>query len=214
MESTLKELIAIYPKAQYWLQLSAVYSELGKAEKELSVLETAYDQSLLKNESQIISLAQAMLALDVPYKSAQIIIDGMKSKTVKENGKNLSLLGDAFMIAKEYDQAIEIMGQAANLTQQGKDFYKLAQIYTERQEWLPALKSVNSALVDEQLNNVEDALVLKGLILFNLNDLDEAKKIFIQAKEFENSKESANQWLAYINGESKRQQYMAQQTSL
>ncbi len=214
MERTLKELITLYPKSQYWLQLSAVYNELGKPEKELSVLQTAYDQSLLSNESQVISLAQAMLALDVPYQSAQIIIDGMKSKTVEENGKNLSLLGDAFMIAKEYDQAIKVMGQAANLTQRGKDFYKLAQIYTERQDWEAALKNVTSALVDEQFNNVEDALVLKGLILFNLNDLHEAKKVFTQAKEFEGSRKSANQWLVYINGESKRREYMAQQNSL
>lgn len=214
MERTLKELITLYPKSQYWLQLSAVYNELGKPEKELSVLQTAYDQSLLSNESQVISLAQAMLALDVPYESAQIIIDGMKSNIVEENGKNLSLLGDAFMIAKEYDQAIKVMGQAASLTQQGKDFYKLAQIYTERQDWAAALKNVNSALVDEQFNNIEDALVLKGLILFNLNDLEEAKRVFTKAKEFESSKKAANQWLVYISGESKRRQYMAQQNSL
>jgi len=214
MGRTLKELITLYPKAQYWLQLSAVYNELGKPGKELSVLETAYEQSLLNNESQIISLAQAMLALDVPYKSAQIIIDGIKSKTVEENGKNLSLLGDAFMIAKEYQQAIKVMGQAANLTQQGKDFYKLAQIYTERQEWQSALKNVSSALLDEGFSHIEDALILKGLILFNLDKLGEAKKIFKEAKEFENTKKSAQQWLDYINGESQRREYMAQQNSL
>ena len=214
MGRTLKELITLYPKAQYWLQLSAVYNELGEPGKELSVLETAYEQSLLNNESQIISLAQAMLALDVPYKSAQIIIDGIKSKTVEENGKNLSLLGDAFMVAKEYQQAIKVMGQAANLTQQGKDFYKLAQIYTERQEWQPALKNVDTALLDEQFNNIEDALLLKGLILFNLNKLNEAKEVFKEVAEFEGSKKAAKQWLVYINGESQRREYMVQQNSL
>ena len=204
MERTLKELITYYPKAQYWLQLSAVYNELGEPEKELSVLETAYDQSLLKNEAQVISLAQAMLSLDVPYKSAQILINGLKSKVVKENGKNLSLLGDALMIAKEYTQAIKVMGQAADLTQLGKDFYKLAQIYTERQEWENALKQVSKALEDEAFNAIEDALVLKGLILYNLNKLDDAKAAFTQAAEFKGTQKAAKQWLTYINGEAKR----------
>jgi tetratricopeptide (TPR) repeat protein len=214
MEGTLKELITLYPKPQYWMQLSAVYNELGLPEKELSVMETAYDQSLLKNESQVVSLAQAMLALDVPYKSAQIMIDGIKNKTVKENGKNLSLLGDAFMIAKEYQQAIKVMAQAANLTQQGKDFYKLAQIYTERQEWNSALKNVSSALLDEQFSHIEDALILKGLILFNLDQLAQAKQVFEEAKEFKETQKAANQWLVYINGETKRRSYMALQTHL
>ena len=214
MERTLKELITLYPKPQYWLQLSAVYNEMGKLGKELAILETAYEQSLLDTESQVVSLAQAMLALEIPYKSAQIMIDGIENKTVQENGKNLSLLGDAFMIAREYDHAIKVMEQAASLSQQGKDFYKLAQIYSERQEWQPALKNVSSALVDEKFSHIEDALILKGLILFNLNKLAEAKQIFKEAKGFENTKKSAQQWLNYINGESQRRQYMAQQNSL
>jgi len=214
MERTLKELITLYPKPQYWLQLSAVYNEMGKPEKELAILETAYEQSLLDTESQVVSLAQAMLALDIPYKSAQIMIDGIENKTVQENGKNLSLLGDAFMIAREYDHAIKVMEQAANFSQQGKDFYKLAQIYSERQDWQPALKNVSRALLDESFSQFDDALILKGLILFNLDKLAEAKQIFKEAKEFENSKKSAQQWLNYINGESQRRQYMAQQSSL
>jgi len=214
MAHTLKNLITLYPKPQYWLQLSAVYNEMGKPENELAILETAYEQSLLDTESQVVSLAQAMLALDIPYKSAQIMIEGIENKTVQENGKNLSLLGDAFMIAKEYDHAIKVMEQAASFTQQGKDFYKLAQIYSERQDWQPALKNVSRALLDESFSQFDDALILKGLILFNLNKLAEAKQIFKKAKEFENSKKSAQQWLNYINGESQRRQYMAQQNSL
>ena len=171
------------------------------------------DRSMLNNESQVISLAQAMLALDVPYKSAQIILKGIKSKVVEESGKNLSLLGDAFMIAKEYEQAIKVMTQAASLTQQGKDFYKLAQIHTERQEWKVALKNVGEALSDENFKKFEDALILKGLILFNLNNLEQAKLVFQEAQKFDGTKKAAKQWLDYLNGESQRREYMAQQGS-
>lgn len=210
MERCLKDLIALYPKPQYWVQLSAVYNELGKPEKELSVLETAYDQALLEKESHVVSLAQAMLTLEVPYKSAQVMIKGLKDEVVKENGKNLSLLGDALMIAKEYDQAIKVMTQAAGFTQAGKDFYKLAQIHTERQEWKLALNNVKNALMDEEFKQKADAQVLKGLILFNLDDLEDAKKAFSLAKLTEKTEKSAVQWLAFIKGEEKRREYMAQ----
>ena len=211
MERCLKDLIALYPKPQYWVQLSAVYNELGNPEKELSVLETAYEQALLKKSSHVISLAQAMLSLDMPYKSAQVMLDGLKAGVIDESGKNLSLLGDALMIAKEYDQAIKVMIQAATLTQAPKDFYKLAQIHTERQEWSLALGHVSKALSYEVFKNEDQALILKGLVLFNLNKLNDASLTFDMAAQFKDTKKSAQQWLAFIEGETKRREYMAQQ---
>ena len=212
MERTLKDLITLYPKPQYWIQLGAVYNELGKPEKELSVIETAYEQGLLGKETHIISFAQAMLSQEVPYKAAQVLIKGIKAGAVEQTGKNLSLLGDALMIAKEYNEAIKVMTQAADETQAGKDFYKLAQIHTERQEWKQALENVNQALKDEGFKNQNEALILKGLVQFNLNDLDAAKATFIQAKAFSEIEKSASQWLGYIEGEQKRRNYMASGT--
>lgn len=209
MERTLKDLITLYPKPQYWIQLGAVYNELGKPEKELSVIETAYDQGLLEKETHVVSFAQAMLSQEVPYKAAQVLIKGIKSGVVEQNGKNLSLLGDALMIAKEYDEAIKVMIQAADETQAGKDFYKLAQIHTERQKWQQALKNVNQALKDENFKKQNEALILKGLVQFNLNDLDGAKATFIHAKAVPEIEKSASQWLGYIEGEQKRRNYMA-----
>ncbi len=211
MERCLKDLIGGYAKPQYWLQLSAVYDELGHPEKALSVLESAYDQALLKKPSQVISLAQAMLALDLPYKSARVMLDGLKAEVVTANASNLSLLGDALMMAKEYEQAIKIMSQAASLSQAPKDHYKLAQIHSERQEWHLALKQVSKALGHDAFKDEDQALVLKGLILFNLNKLNAASVAFEMAAQFKGSKKSAMQWLAYIEGESKRREYMAQQ---
>ncbi len=211
MERCLKDLIALYPKPQYWVQLSAIYNELGNPEKELSVLETAYEQAFLKKSSHVISLAQAMLSLDMPYKSAQVMLDGLNAGVIDNSGKNLSLLGDALMIAKEYDQAIKVMTQAATLTQAPKDFYKLAQIHTERQEWSLALGHVSKALSYEVFKNEDQALILKGLVLFNLNKLNDASLTFDMAAQFKDTKKSAKQWLAFIEGETKRREYMAQQ---
>lgn len=210
MERCLKDLIAMFPKPQYWIQLSAVYSELGKAGEELAVMETAYEQKLLQKESQVVSLAQAFLSQEVPYKAAKVLLQGIKDGLVEENGKNLSLLGDALMIAKEYDHAIKVMAQAASKTKEGKDFYKLAQIHTERQEWKQALDNVSKALSDNELKEQHSARILKGLVLFNMDELNKAKAEFEKAKAFPEAEKMANQWLSYIDGEEKRRAYMAQ----
>lgn len=209
MERCLKDLIALYPKAQYWVQLSAVFNELGKPDAELATLETAYEQKLLAKETQVVSLAQAMLSKEIPYKAAQVLLQGIKDEVVEESAKNLSLLGDALMIAKEYDQAIVVMKKAANASEKGKDFYKLAQIHTERQEWEDALKNVSKALTLGELNAEHSALILKGLILFNMERLAEAKVEFEKADKFDAAKKMSKQWLTYIASEEKRREYMA-----
>ncbi|NRA43011.1 MAG: hypothetical protein HRU21_11995 [Pseudomonadales bacterium] len=209
MERCLQDLIAHYPKAQYWVQLSAVYNELGKSGKELSVMETAYDQNMLTKESQIVSLAYAFLGQEIPYKSAQVMIKGMKDGLVEENAKNLSLLADALMLAKEYDAAIDVMSKAAKASQKGKDFFKLAQIHTERQEWNLALKNVSKALVLGELKDEGGAYILKGLILFNMKRLNSAQKEFKLAAKIDGHESVAKQWLRYIDSEQKRLAYMA-----
>ena len=205
----LQDLATLYPKAQYWVQLAAVYSELNLPLKELSALEAAHDQGLLTKEAELVNLAQALLGQEVPYKAAKILADGMKAKQIEVSAKNLSLLGDAWMIAKEYDNAIKIMTQAAKMSGEGKDFYKLAQIHTERQEWGLALDNVDAALNDETFKKEADAQVLRGLVLFNLDNLADAQGAFEAASEFDSSKKMAAQWLTYIEGERKRREYMA-----
>lgn len=88
----------------------------------------------------------------------------MKNCVVEESAKNLSLLGDALMIAKEYDQAMGVMKKAAEASNLGKDYYKLAQIHTERQEWQDALDNINRALKLGELSQKHSAYILKGLV--------------------------------------------------
>lgn len=206
----LQDLATLYPKPQYWVQLSAVYSELGLPKKELSTLESAYDQNFLTKESELISYAQALLGQEIPYKAAVVIEKGMKEERIKQNAKNFSTLGDAWMLAKEYDKAIAAMSKAAKESGNGMDYFKLAQIHTERQEWKLALDNVEQAIKAGDLKDPAQAYILKGLVLFNLDDLRYARSSFEEAHKFAGSEKMADQWLKYIEGEQKRREYMAE----
>ncbi len=206
----LQDLATLYPKGQYWVQLAAVYSELGKPMKELSTLETAYDKGLLQKENELVNLAQALLSQEVPYKAARVIEKGLKEEKIEASARNLSLLGDAWMLAKEYDKAIVVMAKAAKASGEGDDYFKLAQIHTERQEWKQALRNVNQALKDDELKNADSARILKGLVMFNMDNLDGAEKVFASVKASDPDDKVANQWLSYIKGEKQRRAYMAE----
>lgn len=205
----LQDLATLYPKSQYWVQLAAVYSELGQPKRELATLETAFEQGMLTKESELVNFAQALLGMDIPFKAAHLLETGMAKGKIKEDARNMSLLGDAWMIAKEYDKAIVAMTKAAELSQKSSDYFKLAQIHTERQEWNLALKNVNRALKDGDLKQPHTALILKGLVLFNLDDLSGAKATFAKAGKYDRAAKTAKQWINYIQGEVQRREYMA-----
>lgn len=204
----LKDLATLYPKGQYWVQLAAVYNELGQPLKELSALETAYEQNLLADERDLVNLAQALLGQEIPYKSAAVLEQGFKRGQIEKSARHYSLLGDAWMLAKEYDRALTVMTQAAELSQAGDDYYKLAQVYTERQEWDLALTSIREAIRLGELKQESSAHVLEGLIRFNMNDLAGAEASFQVAQSYEESERMAQQWLTYIASEKQRRDYM------
>ena len=203
----LQDLIAYYPKGAYWMQLAAVYNELNQPVKELSTLETAYEQGFLTQESELISFAQALMAQDIPFKAARVIEKGIKDGKIKEDVKVLGTLGDSWMLAREYEQAITVMTQVARLSGAGKDYFRLAQIHTERQEWDLALRNVNLAIEKGGLPQGNAAYILKGLVLFNMDHLVDAKQAF--AKASSDGNKMASQWIQFIESEEKRREYMA-----
>ncbi len=205
----LQDLATLYPKGQYWVQLAAVYSELGQPLKELTALENAYDQNMLTREGELMNLAYALMGQEIPFKAAKVLEKGLKDEIIKPTAKNLSTLGDAWMLAKEYDKAIVVMAQAAKASGAGDDFFKLAQIHTERQEWKLALENVNAAIKAGDLKKTPAAYILKGNILFNLDDLGYAHDMFAKAKDYPEAEKMADQWIKYIDGEQKRREYMA-----
>ena len=210
LAKNLESLVAYYSKADYWVQLAAVYNEIGMPEKELSTLETAYDQGLLTKEREYVNFAQALLGAEIPYKAGQVLEKAMNEGKVEENASNLSLLGDSWMLAKEYDNALVALTKAADASGKGSDYFKLAQIYTQRQEWLKANEFADKSLANGDLKAPYQALIVKGLAQFNLDRLDQASATFFKAGRYPEAEKMAMQWQTYIENEQQRREYIAE----
>jgi len=84
----LEVLITHFPKKSYFLQLSAVYGELGREKRALSALELAYIQGLLDRESEILNLAQSYLYHATPYRAAQVLTKGLADGIIEEDSEH------------------------------------------------------------------------------------------------------------------------------
>lgn len=208
LEKTLKELVAFYPKTEYWLQLSAVYDELNQVGRSLAVLETAYDKGYFKKESELMSFANLLLQVEIPYKAARVIDQGIKDKIIESNSKHLSILADAWMLAKEYDKAIEVLEASVEIAETGEQAYKLAQVYMEKNEWEKSGILISKAIQQGKLKDEGNAWLIQGLAHFNQKQLDSAVTAFNKARKFEKQSKTAEQWLDYVQQEKARLEYI------
>jgi len=209
LERNLKELVAFYPKTQYWLQLSAVYDELKQVGRSLAVLETAYDKGFLKKENELMSFASLLLQVEIPFKAAKVLEAGINDKLIESNTKNLAMLADAWMLSKEYDKAIQVLQASVAVSDNGEQAFKLAQVYMEKNEWEKSGQFIAKAIEQGKLKDEGSAYLIQGLAYFNQKKLDSAVQAFYKAKKYEKQSQAAEQWLNYVEQEKARLEYIS-----
>lgn len=207
----LNQLIALYPKREYWNQLSSVYGELDDPKRQLAVLELANMQGYLDRERDQTNLAQLYMMNGVPVKGAEIIQEGLGNGTIATNLKNLRLLAQAWGAAQERDKEIDVLKQAAPMASDGRLFLQLAYglINTDRTE--EAIEAIRSALDRGGLRDRGGAQVLLGQGLFELKRYDEARKAFesAQSSGSSSSQRQADNWLSHLKKDQQRRQLIA-----
>jgi len=198
-------LVDLYPKKEYWLQLSGIYGEQKKPYDQLTMMDVAYIQGLLDREGEFLNLSYMYLGQDVPYKAAKILEKSIADGAVEGNVKNLETLANAWRASQEIEKSIPVLEKAARLSDDGELFARLGQLYLDNDEYEKAVKAIRQGLKKGGVKRKDIANVVLGMSLFNLDRLGEAEKAFMQAsKADKRSRKMANQWLNYLTKERER----------
>ena len=197
----LEILVTNFPKKQYWMQLSAVYSEQNQHKKALGALEMAYLQGMLNDDRELTNLAQLYLYNEVPYKAAKVLEKGMADGKVKGTAQAYELLANAWLNAREREKAVRPLERAAAASSKGQLYLRLAQLQIDREEWGPARASLGKALSKGGLPDRGAAHFLLGIAAVSDSQWEDAKKAFEAAAEFEDRKDASYEWLAHIEQE-------------
>lgn len=211
MIAVVKELIQHYPKETYVLTLAGVYSELGDTKKQLALTEVLYEMGYLNSASHITNLANLYLLHGIPYKAAQVLDKGIKEKIVEPDERNLRLLSQAWYQAREDDQAIPPLRMAAEMSEDGELWVRLAQSHINLEQWKDAASAANEALSRGGLKRNDQAQIMLGMALFNQKLLQQARSAFENARRDQRSARAAEQWIAYVDSELRRQELMDQE---
>ncbi|MEP5765732.1 MAG: hypothetical protein ABJ308_14145 [Halieaceae bacterium] len=212
--ATLEEMIAFYPKKQYWVQLSHMYGEAKDERKQLAAMETAYVQDMLVKDREQITMAYLYLNAEVPYKAAKVLDKGLRDKSVEDSSKTLEILGTAWRQAQEVKKSIPVMEEAAAKSEKGELYCRLGNVYLDNDQFKQAAAANKKGLARGGVKRPDNCQLILGMAYFNLKQYKSASKAFKQAAKDDRSKKYADSWMKYMANEIARQEKLEDDVAL
>lgn len=204
MREVLYELVTLYPKEQYLVNLAALHGQLGETDKQLALVESLLDDGRLEKGNHLFNLANLFLAHQLPYKAANLLDQEMKAERIEVTQRNLELLSQAWFLAGEQRKAIPPLERAAALADDGELYVRAARLYMDIYEWKKAEEAAKAAVEKGGLRKLGDAWLLQGMALARRDKFKPARKMFRKAADFEESGKWARQWIKFIDNEEQR----------
>lgn len=198
--TVLTQLIERHPgQKNNWLQLAAMYAQLGEEKKALAVMQLAHEAKLLSKSDEIIQLTQRLMAEDIPHAAGLLLEEAMKQNTVEVNAKTARMLATAWYQARDTKKAAPAMERAARLAKDGELYFRLAQIHVSEEQWSQAVSACEMALKTGGLKNEGQIHLVMGIALVRQGNSARAKRAFTKASQFSAVKAPAKGWLQFLS---------------
>ncbi|MGI9591651.1 MAG: tetratricopeptide repeat protein [Myxococcota bacterium] len=201
----LEELMLRYPKKQYWVQLALIYGAREKYQRSLAVQQIAYANGMLTQDPELRRLARSYLFHELPYPAAQVLSKGLKDDTIKHDTESLELLANSWIASREYDRSLPPLREAAALSEDGKLYMRLGQVYMQRENWTEAVRFLQKALEKGDLEDPGNVELLLGISFYNDARIDRARSHFVRARQHESSRAEADRWITHLETEAAAQ---------
>lgn len=200
----LETLLSLYPSRNYWLQLSAIYGELGRELDQLAAMRAAYQQGLLYKNSELVNLAQLFLYHGVPINAAKVMKKGLDSGRIESTKNNWELLANSYINAQEISRSIAPLRKAASLSKDGELYVRLGQAFMEQEKWGKAAQAFSMALKKGKLRRPGTAYLLSGMARYHQKQFKAARAAFKKAASFKKTAKTGKQWLKFLAQEERK----------
>ncbi|MCJ7814490.1 MAG: hypothetical protein MUP31_00425, partial [Xanthomonadales bacterium] len=198
---TLEVMVSNWPDRKiYWTQLSQICYRLKQEKKSLAVLALAYRKGLLDQQSDILYLSSLYSNSEVPYKAADVLEKGIRDGIVESSQQHWTAVAESWYAADELEKSLLAYEQAGNVASNGDIDLRRGFILVDLERWPAAVESLDLALekggLDERKTG--EAYLLRGMAQFNLGNLESASADWGRAGQYEQTRESARQWMNHL----------------
>ncbi len=188
-----------------WRQLALLQYQNGHKKDNvppaaLATLRMAYERKLFDKYDDYQLLSQWLSVSGLPFKSAQVLEQGLKRhkpEESKKRHKQQKRLAQLWIRAKALPEAEALLHQLAKVKPETSLLQQLAQLQIRQKQWSKAEKSLKHLLALSP-KNYGDILILHGITLIQLEERQRATEQFQLALQEKSSKRGAKQWLSYL----------------
>lgn len=209
-EVLLRTLLRNYPNnREYWVQHSNIALILNREQLALASLELAEDKALLEDKD-LIKLVKLNMHNDAPHRAARLLQSAIDEKRTEADNEKLQLLADAWIIAREYEQALKTLQKAIDMDKDNRGQYALrkGEILIQLERWqdaATALKLASSSHHDDAEKKARANLLL-GISAYYLNDYAMSHSALQKATLHASTRDTANDWYQHTKQQLARQQ--------
>lgn len=196
----LEQLVANYPKSQYWQLLMDSLTRNASDQPEntqLQVFRLAFAVDVPMKPGDYTEFAQLALEAGSPGEAKAVLEKGFAKKIFpagREADRNNRLLETAKKQAATDQPQLEKMARDAAAGSSGDKDVSVGLAYLGYQQYDKAAEAINRGLKKQGLQNVAEAHLLLGIAELNAGRKDEARKAFRQVKGDPTLERLANLW--------------------
>ncbi|WP_258808402.1 tetratricopeptide repeat protein [Pseudidiomarina sp. CB1] len=208
--TVLEKMIKHFNKPEYWVQLAGVYGQLGNDEQQLAMLEAAYQQGFLTKGQDLQMLVQSYFFGGIPYKAGKVMEQALAEGKLEADLRNLKLLAQSWIAARETDRAVAALEQAAALSNDGELDAQRAQVLLNAERYPQAIAAAETALAKGNLEKPGTMHLVIGMAELEQENYNPALQAFAKAKAFDDARKAAAQWERYATSEKEQAERIKQ----
>ncbi|MCP5357258.1 MAG: hypothetical protein H7A06_03850 [Pseudomonadales bacterium] len=201
-ERVTKQMVTLFDEPSDWRNLSAIYGYLDDDKKRIETLSITFAKGYMENESEFLNLGQSLAGADAPYQGAKVLERGFELGIIEPTEQNYERLVQMYMLANEYELALEPAIKAAEVAENGDAYDQLGYVYYMLHDYKNSADAMAKAIERGGLENPGDAQLFLARSLVELDDFDAAAAAARRAQDL--GENSARSFLNYIENSKAR----------
>ena len=192
-----------------WDAIAGDYFQGNEERKAFEVQKAMYLAGILESEDELMRIVNFYNSFNAPYEAAKVLEREMNRGRISRSSGNMELLADLYQESREYDKAIPVIRQAAQLGNSGEMYERLGRSYFELGQYEEAVDALQDAINAGNLKEPGYARVLIGQSLYELDRKGEAADYFREATNFTDGRSGGRGWLSFLESERRTQRAYA-----
>lgn len=200
-ELVLKILIDQEPtNVAHWRTLASHYLQLEDSGDGLATMMIAHINELVESETDFRQIVSLWGFIDAPEKGARLLSGFIDDGRVDPDPDTLKQLGNLWLMARERDNAIDVLIEAAKVAPDGRTYELLGGIYFDNENWDLAYSAYQDAIREGDLEDPLRISLLAGICAYRADRIDDARPALEAAAESDDEelREQAEQFLREI----------------